>query len=157
LMSQAPYSCTKAEWMAFLQRLEKIRFPTGYAGVLKKHIRSRKLGCIKSHNYHVLMEQVLPICIQGLVAWDLYTYMKWLCFFIVLVVSNQTKRSQERGNRANEQLLALGLQEEASDWQICRFQTWLTRIVMTCTHHSVVTMRMAIMMIMKAMELVENQ
>jgi hypothetical protein len=43
LMSQAPYSCTKAEWMTFLQRLEKIRFPTGYAGVMKKHIRSRSL------------------------------------------------------------------------------------------------------------------
>jgi hypothetical protein len=82
--------------------------------------------------------------------------MKWLCFVVVFVVSNQTKRSQEQGNHASEQLLALGLQGEALDWQIFRFQTWLTRVVMICTRHSLMTQRMPIMMIMKAMELIEN-
>jgi aspartate aminotransferase-like enzyme len=66
LMSQAPYSCTKAEWMTFLQRLENMRFPSGYAAVMKKHIRAGKLGSMKSHDYHVFMQQVLSICIRGL-------------------------------------------------------------------------------------------
>jgi hypothetical protein len=66
LKFQAPYSCTKAEWATILDRLERIRFPTGYAGAMKKHIRKGKLGSLKSHDYHVLMQQVLPVCLQGL-------------------------------------------------------------------------------------------
>lgn len=67
LKYQAPYVCTDVEWKIFLARLSSLRVPSNYAGAFKKHVKDRKLGnCMKTHDYHVLMQQVLPLCIRGL-------------------------------------------------------------------------------------------
>jgi hypothetical protein len=60
---QAPYAFTKAEWPTLLQRLDRIRLPIGYGGAMKKHICNKKFGSLKSHDYHILMQQVLPVCL----------------------------------------------------------------------------------------------
>jgi hypothetical protein len=33
---------------------------------MAKHVGDNKLGSMKSHDYHMLMQQVLPFCLQGL-------------------------------------------------------------------------------------------
>jgi len=37
---------------------------------LAKHVANKKLGSIKPHDYHMLMQQVLPKCLQGLWKWS---------------------------------------------------------------------------------------
>lgn len=63
---QAPYVCTGAEWKIFLSRLSSLRVPSGYAGAFKKHVKNKKLGSMKTHDYHVMMQQILPLCLRGL-------------------------------------------------------------------------------------------
>jgi hypothetical protein len=53
---QASYVLTPTEFEVFAQTLESLKFPTGYSSNLGKHIRGKKFGALKSHDYHVLMQ-----------------------------------------------------------------------------------------------------
>lgn len=63
---QAPYVLTDAEWKQFVTRLCSLKVPSNYGSAFKKHVMNRKLGSMKSHDYHVLMQEVLPLCLRGL-------------------------------------------------------------------------------------------
>ncbi len=66
LKYHAPYVCTPPEWNTFLSRLSAVRVPTGYAGAFAKHVRENKLGSMKTHDFHVMMQQVMVVCLRGL-------------------------------------------------------------------------------------------
>jgi hypothetical protein len=51
----APYVLTPKEFEVFAQTIESLKMPSGYSSSLGKHIRGRKFGSLKSHDYHVLM------------------------------------------------------------------------------------------------------
>lgn len=60
----APYVLSKDNRAVFLENLRNIRFPTGYVSNLHKRISKGSLRGLKSHDYHVLMQQVLPVCLR---------------------------------------------------------------------------------------------
>jgi hypothetical protein len=62
----APYVLTAEEFEVFANTIESLKMPTGYSSNLKKHIRGRKFGSLKSHDYHVLMQQIMPLALRGL-------------------------------------------------------------------------------------------
>jgi hypothetical protein len=62
----APYVLTAEEFEVFGQTIESLKMPSGYSSSLGKHIRGRKFGSLKSHNYHVLMQQIMPLALRGL-------------------------------------------------------------------------------------------
>jgi hypothetical protein len=64
LKPATPYVVSDRE--VFVQTLESLRMPSGYASNLGKRIRSKKYGALKSHDYHVLMQQLLPLALRGL-------------------------------------------------------------------------------------------
>jgi hypothetical protein len=39
----------------FMSRLASLKVPTDYCGALGKHIMEKKLGSMKSHDWHFLM------------------------------------------------------------------------------------------------------
>jgi hypothetical protein len=62
----APYVLKQEELKSFLNRLASMKMPTCYCGVVVKHITGKKLGSMKIHNWHVLMQQLLPLAFRGL-------------------------------------------------------------------------------------------
>jgi hypothetical protein len=50
----------------FMSRLASLKVPTDYYATLGKHIMEKKLSSMKSHDWHVLMQQFLPLAISGL-------------------------------------------------------------------------------------------
>jgi hypothetical protein len=66
LKPAAPYVFSNREFEVFVQTLESLKMPSGYASNVGKHIRSKKFGALKSHDYHVLMQQLLPLALRGL-------------------------------------------------------------------------------------------
>jgi hypothetical protein len=50
----------------FLSQLWSMKLPTHYRASLVKHVADKKLGSMKSHDYHMLIQQVLPLCLKGL-------------------------------------------------------------------------------------------
>ena len=49
----------------FLQVLKDVRVPDGYASNISRrvHLKERKISGLKSHNDHILMQQLLPIAL----------------------------------------------------------------------------------------------
>jgi Domain of unknown function (DUF4218) len=79
LKYHAPYVCTPLEWKTVLGRLSSLRVPSGYAGAFAKHVHNQKLGSMKTHDYHVLMQQVLPLCLRGLMQKPVRSVVLRLC------------------------------------------------------------------------------
>jgi hypothetical protein len=63
---QASYVLTLVEFELFVQTIESLKMPTGYASTLGKHIRGKKFGSLKSHDYHVLMQQIMLLALYSL-------------------------------------------------------------------------------------------
>ena len=62
----APYVFTDAEKKIFMDEVSSIRTPTGYGSALGKHLRKSKFNGLKSHDYHCLVQQIIPVAIRTL-------------------------------------------------------------------------------------------
>jgi hypothetical protein len=62
----APNVLTPEELKFFMLRLGSLKVPSYYCGALGKHIMDRKLGLMKNHDRHVLMQQLMPLTLRGL-------------------------------------------------------------------------------------------
>ena len=60
------YVINNAELHIFMSRLEAIQVPIGYCCAIAKHVTTKKLSGMKAHDWHVVMQQLLPLCIRGL-------------------------------------------------------------------------------------------
>ena len=63
---RASYVLTEEEFEKFAQCIESLKVPSGYLVDLKKSIRKKNFGGLKSHDYHILMQQVMPLALRGL-------------------------------------------------------------------------------------------
>ena len=63
---QAPYVFTDAEKRIFVDEVSAIRTPTGYGSALGKHLRKSRFIGLKSHDYHCLLQQLIPVGIRTL-------------------------------------------------------------------------------------------
>ena len=63
-MPDAPYVLSPADKAKVLAILKQLRTPTNYVVALHTKISKGKLSGLKSHDYHVLMQQVLPLCFR---------------------------------------------------------------------------------------------
>ena len=64
---RANYVLTPSEFDIFCTRLENVKVPTGYCSEeIGTLIRNKKFGALKSHDYHVLMQTLLPLALRGL-------------------------------------------------------------------------------------------
>lgn len=59
----APYILTKDHRLQFLVALRELKFPSGYVGALRQRIEDGKLRGLKTHDFHVLLQQVIPLCL----------------------------------------------------------------------------------------------
>ncbi|KAL3690030.1 hypothetical protein R1sor_016339 [Riccia sorocarpa] len=89
-MPPAPWVLRKEERKTLCQRISKIRFPTDIFGsYLRKAFTTDKASWpsdLKSHDFHILLQHVLPTCLHGLgtqelreAIYDLSRLMRWVC------------------------------------------------------------------------------
>nr|ABB46929.2 transposon protein, putative, CACTA, En/Spm sub-class [Oryza sativa Japonica Group] len=67
-LSPASYTLSKAEKESMFECLESIKVPSGYSTNIKRIIstKEKKFTNLMSHNCHVLMTQLLPVVIRGI-------------------------------------------------------------------------------------------
>ncbi|XP_015646507.2 uncharacterized protein [Oryza sativa Japonica Group] len=67
-LSPASYTLSKAEKESMFECLESIKVPSGYSTNIKRIIstKEKKFTNLKSHDCHVLMTQLLPVVIRGI-------------------------------------------------------------------------------------------
>ncbi len=61
----APYVLKPKDLQTFMNRLASLKVPTDYGGALGKHIMAKRLGSMKSHDWHILMQQLMPLAQRG--------------------------------------------------------------------------------------------
>ena len=57
----APYVFSEAEKKIFVEEVSAICTPTGYGSALGKHLKKSKFQGLKSHDYHCLIQQIIPV------------------------------------------------------------------------------------------------
>jgi len=62
-MPHVPYVLNPEEQKQFVDIITNIRTPSNYVGSIHKRMLDGKLQYMKTHDYHVLMQQVLHECI----------------------------------------------------------------------------------------------
>jgi hypothetical protein len=67
-LSPASYALTKAEKEFFFEVLSSIKVPSGFSSNIKGIINmiEKKFQNLKSHDCHVIMTQLLPVALRGL-------------------------------------------------------------------------------------------
>ena len=60
LHAAAPYILRPEEKREFVHIVSNIRTPTNYVGAIHKRLQDGKLQYMKTHDYHVLMQQARP-------------------------------------------------------------------------------------------------
>ncbi|XP_075104365.1 uncharacterized protein LOC142178536 [Nicotiana tabacum] len=71
-MPAACYNMSKSEKKEFYKFLKSVKFPDGYASNISCRVSADddKITGLKSHDYHVLLQRLLPIAIRGFVNKD---------------------------------------------------------------------------------------
>jgi len=62
----APYVLSDSEFQVFVTCIESLKTSTGYSLDLGENLRKKFFGGFKSHDYHVLMQQILPLTLRDL-------------------------------------------------------------------------------------------
>ena len=63
-MPDASYVLQAEDMAKVLRALKSLRTPTNYVSALHKKISKGKLSGLKSHDFHVLLQQILPLCFR---------------------------------------------------------------------------------------------
>lgn len=68
MMPKAPYALDKEQKKVLCEWIRDLRFPDGYASNLSRCVDHKKnrLHGMKSHDCHVIMERLLPVCLREL-------------------------------------------------------------------------------------------
>lgn len=65
-MPNVTYVLSKQDQELFLRPLKSMKVPTYYCGSLHSKISKGKLSGLKSHDYHVLLEDIMPVCLRNI-------------------------------------------------------------------------------------------
>ena len=78
------YALTKAEKEIFFECLSSIKVPAGFSSNIKGIINmaDKKFQNLKSHDCHVIMTQLLPIALRGLLSENVRVAIVKLCAFL---------------------------------------------------------------------------
>jgi hypothetical protein len=79
---RAKYYFKPAERKEVLLWLKNLKFPDGYAANLKRtvNIVTGKMNGLKSHDYHIIMERLLPVMLRGYLPEQIWIMLAELSF-----------------------------------------------------------------------------
>ena len=82
--TRSSYALTKAEKEFFFECLSSIKVPSGFSSNIKGIINmaEKKFQNLKSHDCHVIMTQLLPIALRGLLPENVRVPIVKLCAFL---------------------------------------------------------------------------
>ncbi|XP_056688291.1 uncharacterized protein [Spinacia oleracea] len=89
----APYTLSKSQKLAVCKYLEDIKVPDGYSSNFSKCINldKRKIWGLKTHDCHVLLEELLPLAIRGVSSAKVYEVVTKLSEFFKNLCSKSLK------------------------------------------------------------------
>jgi hypothetical protein len=79
----APYCLKPEERKEILKWLKKLKFPDHYASNIKRaiNVSTGKLNGLKSHDYHIIIERLMPVMLRGYFDADMWKIFAELNYF----------------------------------------------------------------------------
>ena len=83
-LSPASYTLSKEEKESMFECLSSVKVPSGYSSNIKGilNLQEKKLTNLKSHDCHVLMTELLPIVLRGILPENVRLSIVKLCAFV---------------------------------------------------------------------------
>ncbi|KAA0046001.1 transposase [Cucumis melo var. makuwa] len=95
----ACYTLSRVEKLSFCKTLSELKVPEGYSSNIQSlvSLTDLKLYGLKSHDRHVLMQQLLPVAIRGILPKHVRLAIIQLCFFFNAICKKTIDTSQLKG------------------------------------------------------------
>ncbi|KAF7126992.1 hypothetical protein RHSIM_Rhsim11G0003200 [Rhododendron simsii] len=92
----ASFALTLKEREAFFEFLKSVKYPDGYAANISRSVNATngRLTGLKSHEYHILIQQILPIGMRGFVDKEISTTLFELGSFFQDLCSKTLRRNE---------------------------------------------------------------
>lgn len=93
---RAPFSLLRPQKKDVMQWFMDIKFPDGYAANLRRGVNmdQLKINGLKSHDYHVFMERLLPVMMRGFVKNEIWEALAELSYFFRVLCAKEVDRAQ---------------------------------------------------------------
>ena len=74
--------------------MKRLKFPDGYAASLKRavNVKTGKLNGLKSHDYHIIMERLLPVMFRGYLNDDVWSALAEVSYFYRQLCAKETAK-----------------------------------------------------------------
>jgi len=91
---RAPYCIDKSDKTTFLNWFQELKFPDGYAANIRRGVNllQKKIFGLKSHDYHIFIERVLPVAFRGFLPDDIWTCLAELSYFYRQLCAKQISK-----------------------------------------------------------------
>ena len=92
----ACYTLKRKEKLSLLECLRSVKVPSGYSSNISRNvsIKEMKLIGMKTHDWHVVLTQLLPVAIRGILPDDVRHSITKLCYFYNAICSKTTHRDK---------------------------------------------------------------
>ncbi|XP_062100718.1 uncharacterized protein LOC133806640 [Humulus lupulus] len=87
LKPHAPYVLTAEDKQLFCRFFKEVKLPDGFCSNLKKKVTDNNIVGLKSHDCHVIMQRLLPVCIGKFLSKEISTTIIELCNFFRILCS----------------------------------------------------------------------
>ena len=67
------------EYEQFAETMASVKLLSSYSSSFGKHIKAKKFGSFKLHNYHMIMQQLMPLALRGLLKPRPYMAIMQMC------------------------------------------------------------------------------
>jgi hypothetical protein len=91
---RGPYCLKPTERKEILRWLEKLKFLDRYVSNIKRavNVRTGKLNGLKSHDYHIIIERLMPVMFRGYFDADLWKIFTELSYFYRQICAEQVSK-----------------------------------------------------------------
>ena len=91
---RAPFSIKPKRKKQLMKWLKNLKFPDGYAAGFRRsvNLKTGKFSGLKSHDYHIIMERLLPVMFRGFVKNDVWKALAELSYFYKHLCATEIKK-----------------------------------------------------------------
>jgi hypothetical protein len=104
---RGPFTVPKDVKPTILQWFKELKFPDSYASNLKRGVNllQKKIFGLKSHDYHIFMERLLPVVFRGFLADNVWHCLAELSFFYRQLCAKELRKDVVRSMEENVAIL----------------------------------------------------
>lgn len=78
IMPHANYVMSEKELSVFQNQFASLKVPSDYSTSLAKHVSTKRWASMKAHDWHVLIQHLLLLCLRGLVQKNTQKTIVWV-------------------------------------------------------------------------------